>query len=247
MKKLSFFIIIAVLILTSFTNIFAAEHMRIVDDADLLSDAQEKDLLSYIDKVSEQFKFDLVIVTVNSLNGKTATEFADDFFDFNGYGYGADKDGALFLISIEDRDWSVSTCGDGVDIYTESLLDTLESSTKSKLSNNNFYDAFKLFISISEDALIDFNTFPLLSRVIISLLVGFVIAFIVVSTMKKQLNTVQMQIGAKVYTKAGSMNITASSDIFLYSHVTRRARPKNNGNTHTSSSGRSHGGRSGKF
>ncbi|MBO5147409.1 MAG: TPM domain-containing protein [Clostridia bacterium] len=41
----------------------------------------------YIDEVSEKHKFDLVIVTVNSLNGKTSTEFADDFYDYNDYGF----------------------------------------------------------------------------------------------------------------------------------------------------------------
>ena len=239
MKKIVVFLIISIITVTSCIDVFAANYSRIVDEADLLSYDQEQELEAYIDEVSEKHKFDLVIVTVNSLNGKTSSEFADDFYDYNDYGFGKDKDGALLLISMEDRDWAISTCGEGINTYDDSLLDELDS----KLSDNDYFVACKYFISISEDAF----TFPLLSRIIISLIVGFFIAFSAVNIMKRKLITVQKQIGAKVYTKPDSMQVTSKRDVFLYSHVTKRARPKNNSRSHTSSSGRSHGGRSGKF
>ena len=53
--------------------------------------------------------------------------------------------------------------------------------------------------------------------------------------------------------KKGSLNITDSSDLFLYHTVDRTAKPKDDDNssggssTHTSSSGTTHGGGSGKF
>ena len=59
-----------------------------------------------------------------------------------------------------------------------------------------------------------------------------------------------MQASANNYLKNGSLNITDSSDIFLYSNVTRTAKPKNNDNdssTHESSSGNTYGGGGGKF
>ena len=243
MKKILVFLILSIITVTSCINVFAANYSRIVDEADLLSYDQEQELEAYIDEVSEKHKFDLVIVTVNSLNGKTSSEFADDFYDYNDYGFGEDKDGALLLISMEDGDWAISTCGEGIYTYDDSLLDELEDNCISKLSDNDYFGACKSFISISEDAF----TFPLLSRIIISLIVGFFIAFCAVNMMKRKLITVQKQIGAKVYTKPDSMQVTSSRDVFLYSHVTKRARPKNNSRSHTSSSGRSHGGRSGKF
>ena len=98
MKKIVVFLIISIITVTSCINVFAANYSRIVDEADLLSYDQEQELEAYIDEVSEKHKFDLVIVTVNSLNGKTSTEFADDFYDYNDYGFGKDKDGALLLI-----------------------------------------------------------------------------------------------------------------------------------------------------
>lgn len=90
---------------------------------------------------------------------------------------------------MEDGDWAISTCGEGIYTYDDSLLDELEDKCISKLSDNDYFGACKSFISISEDAF----TFPLLSRIIISLIVGFFIAFSAVNIMKRKLITVQKQ------------------------------------------------------
>ena len=149
-----------------------ANSARIVDNADLLTDSQEAELLSYIDKVSEDKNFDLVFVTVDSLGDKTAFEYADDFFDYNGYGFGSEYDGALFLVSMEDRDWAVSTCGEGNSIFDDGVLDSIEYNCVDYLSTGDYYDACFEFISISEEAIHDYNTFPLFSRLGISLIIG---------------------------------------------------------------------------
>ena len=86
--------------------------------------------------------------------------------------------------------------------------------------------------------------------ILISIAVGVITALIVVCIMKGKLKTVKMQASANNYLKNGSLNITDSSDIFLYSNVTRTAKPKNNDNdssTHESSSGNTYGGGGGKF
>jgi uncharacterized protein len=77
----------------------------------------------------------------------------------------------------------------------------------------------------------------------LALLIGFAIAMIFLSIKKKQLTTVAMQRGAVNYVRPGSMNVTASRDTYLYSTVSRTARPKDSGSSsHTSSGGGTHGG-----
>ena len=49
------------------------------------------------------------------------------------------------------------------------------------------------------------------------------------------------------YVKPGSKQLTMSRDIFLYSHITKTEKPKNNSGSHNSSSGRTHGGGGGSF
>ena len=65
-----------------------SELPRLVDDADILTDSEEKELNQQLDTVSEEQECDVIIVTVDSLNGKTVEEYADDYYDDNGYGYG---------------------------------------------------------------------------------------------------------------------------------------------------------------
>ena len=67
------------------------------------------------------------------------------------------------------------------------------------------------------------------------------------------LEDVRKQAAATTYVRDGSMRLTDSRDLFLYTNVTRTAIPKNNSSggggssTHTSSGGVSHGGGGGKF
>ncbi|MBD9097606.1 MAG: TPM domain-containing protein, partial [Ruminococcaceae bacterium] len=88
--------------------------------------------------------------------------------------------------------------------------------------------------------------------ILVAVIVGFILSFITVGSMKNKLKTVRFQPAANSYMKAGSMNITESRDLFLYNTVTRTAKPKDNdsgggSSTHTSSSGSSHGGGGGNF
>jgi len=68
---------------------------RLIDGADLLTDSEEAKLLERLDEISEKYQTDVVIVTNYSLEGKTSTAYADDFFDYNGYGFGENADGIL--------------------------------------------------------------------------------------------------------------------------------------------------------
>ena len=67
------------------------------------------------------------------------------------------------------------------------------------------------------------------------------------------MTTVAMETDARNYVRADSLNLTAKGDRFLYTQTKRIPRSDDNsggggGSTaHRSSSGRSHGGRSGRF
>ena len=41
--------------------------------------------------------------------GKTAEAYADDYYDYNGYGYGENDDGLLLLVSMGEREWAITT------------------------------------------------------------------------------------------------------------------------------------------
>lgn len=101
----------------------------------------------------------------------------------------------------------------------------------------------------------EYNSVSLRSRFLIALAVAAVVAFIWVGVIKSKMNTARRQNAASNYVRPDSFKLTQSSDLFLYSTVSRTARARDDssgsggggGGSHTSSSGGSHGGSSGKF
>lgn len=90
-----------------------------------------------------------------------------------------------------------------------------------------------------------------------ALAAALIIAFVLTAVQLGKMKTAVKPPNADTYIKQNGINLTTSKDIYLYSHVTKTARPKNNssgggggsvgGGGHVSSSGRSHVGRGGKF
>ena len=79
----------------------------LVDNAGLLTEEESNALLNKLEDISQKYENEVGIVTVNSLEGKTAEAYADDYYDYNGYGYGENDDGLLLLISMGEREWAI--------------------------------------------------------------------------------------------------------------------------------------------
>lgn len=242
------------------------EHQlpRLVDKADLLSSTEEAELLAKLDEISERQYCDVAIVTVDSLEGKTATAYADDFYDYNGYGMGTGDSGILLLISMENRDWAITTYGFGIQAFTDAGQEYITERFLPDLSNGDYAAALDRFTLLVDQFLTQAKTgspydkgnlprTPLgVAGTLAAIGVGILTAWIIVSIMKSKLKSVRPRQNATDYVRAGSMKLTVVQDLFLYRTLSRTARPKDSGSgggssTHTSSSGRSHGGSSGKF
>ncbi|MGN0459689.1 MAG: TPM domain-containing protein [Ruminococcus sp.] len=237
--------------------------IRLVDEADLLTDSQEATLLTQLDKISEKHQMDVMVVTVASLEGYTPQEFADNIFDYCGYGIGDNNDGLLLLVSIEDNDWHISTSGYAITAFTDAGIEYMSEKFVPYLSDGEYDKAFSTYAQLCDEFITQAKTgepydsgnlpkepFNIGFSIIIALGIGLVFALIVVFSMKRKMKSVRFQPAASDYVKSGSMNITESRDLFLYSHLDKRARPKDNdsgSSTHTSSSGSTHGGGGGKF
>ena len=132
----------------------------LVDKERLLTDSQAEALSKRLREIGSSYRCDVVIVTVPALGSKTSEEFADDYFDYNGYGYGAvpdangttvNGDGILLLISMEDRDFAISTSGYGITAFTDyGIQEYLESQFLPYLSDNDFNRGFNVFADSCE-------------------------------------------------------------------------------------------------
>ena len=245
-----------------------SSYSRINDRAELLTSSEREKIEKELDEVSEKHQCDVMILTVDSLNGYSPNALADDYFDYGNFGYGTQKTGILFLISMEYRDWAISTTGDAKRIFTDAGQEYMTERIVPYLSKGDYAGGFSCYAKLCDRFITqaekgdpyDINNMPkgdyLLPGMGISALIGAIISFITTGVMKGQLKTVRSQDNAKAYVKPGGFQVGVHSDVFLYDHVTRVRKPKEpshrssggGGSTiHMGSSGTSHGGSHGKF
>lgn len=247
MKRLLSLALILLLIM-SISICISASGSKIIDKAGLLSSRDISSLEDKAQKIADTYQMDVVIVTVDSLGGKTAQAFADDYFDYNGFGLGDKDSGILLLIAMNDREWAVSTHATARQVITNSDIDIIMEQVIPHLSTGDYgyaFDEFLTLVEIEYEAGITRNL-PL--QIAISLGVGALVALIVLLVMRSRMNTARAQRGAASYIKPGSYDLYRCQDFYLYSRTTRVRKQDNNGSGgHRSSSGRTHGGRSGRF
>ena len=265
MKKIYSWLIMALLICTfSITALAAGDSPRVVDDADLLSSSEEKELTEKLDKISEKHQVDVVVVTVDDIGSSSVRDYADDYYDYNGYGYGSEYDGVLLLINMSGRDWYISTCGYGIKAFTDYGIDYIGNQITPELGDGKYAKAFDEFADLADTFIqsakdgkpirskkdLPKGPFPWLKAICGSLLLALLIAIIRILCLFGELKSVRKQERADYYSKEGSMHVTDRREFFLYRKVDRTKKPESSGSgssTHVSSSGRTHGGGGGKF
>lgn len=240
----------------------------VMDEAGILSDFEIADLTEQANQITIDNQFAVVIVTVDSLAGQSAEAYADDYFDYNGYGYGPENDGVLFLLAMEEREWHISTTGYGITAFTDAGIEAIGNTVVPYLSDGAYYDGFNCFLYLCSDYLTQAQTgepydvgnlsentetqnsfINILTRIGIALFFGLVIALVLTGRLRKQMHTVNPDNSAENYLDRDSFKVSRQRDRFLYANIITQhiERDKGGSSTHLGSSGTSHGGGGGRF
>ena len=258
MKRKMIFLLAAALVLAAFVLPVSAAGPRLADDAGLLSGTECAAIEKQLDTISAQYGVDVVIVTAQSTGGSTPMEYADDYYDYNDYA----SDGVLLLVSMEESDWWISTAGFGIEAFTDAGTAYIGDKVVPYLSDGEYARAFTAFADLCDQFLsqakkgdpydthnLPKEPFKPVRNVITALIIGLTAAFLATGSMKRKLKSVVQKAQANDYVAPGSLQITRSRDLLLYTRLDRREKAKSGGgsSTHTSSSGTTHGGGGGKF
>ena len=256
-NKVSMYLIclIAVFVLTIPT--FASEtKTRVIDNANLLTADEEADLEQSAAEFRDEYNLDIVILTVESLNGKEISVFSDDYYDHNGFGVGSDASGLILVVSMAERELYISTCGQAIGRLSDTELDSIIQTTAQVLGEGEYAKAFNIFMGYTilnidvDDPYGNIDSEKPEVNWLISLLLGAVTALVTVLVMRSTMNTKRAKHGAGDYVEQNSYDLYRQHDMFMYSNISKVRREQNNSGgatVHRSSSGRSHGGRGGKF
>ncbi len=250
---LAIFCLLPVLLLPA-----TAASARLADNAGLLTAQEAAEVQALLDEISARQGVDIVIVTVASTGERSAMEYADDYFDYNDYRL----DGILLLLSMDTRDWWVSTAGYGITAITDAGLNYISDRFVPYLSDEDYARGFTEFATLCDEFItqaktghpydtgnLPKNPFRLGLNLLVALGLGSAGAMFATGSMKNKLQSVSDQTRADHYAAPGSLQLTQSRELFLYTHLDRREKTSSGSgsSTHTSSSGTVHGGGGGKF
>lgn len=258
MKKIPIIFIVALLLMLTVSVSAFGEYGRLQDTANLLDEYEYNEILTYLDEVSKSQGMDFVILTVDYITeGRTAEEDATEAYEYLGYG----EDGVMLYISMAERDWYFLTSGYAVTVINDRTIEAIADEFIYWLSDGYYSEAFETFIQLTDEVITeakngetydyDNEPFPAVFLLVVCLVIGLIISAIVTGVWRLQLSSVGLVSGAANYVKSGGINMRRSEDLFLYKNVSRVARETSSSSgrtsTHRSSSGRTYGGRGGKF
>jgi uncharacterized protein len=277
-QKISLFLLIILpLIFLPALKTLGVEQ-KVYDQAALFTEQEKNTLQQTALELSESLKMDMVIVTADDNEGKTSREYADDFYDTNGFGYGENADGVLLLINMDDREVYISTSGAAINTLTDSRIESTLDAVYTHLNSEAYGEGAAAFLETAAsyihqgtpsagNALGKGETGQLPAtqpqgvaspvtqeegrlgdRLPIYLLISLAIGGVSVGVMAMN-NRGTSTTNATTYLDHNSFDITERYDRHVNTTVTHVKINTNSGGsgTHTSSSGRSHGGGGRKF
>ena len=101
MKKIIVFLLSIVVLCTPFMTVSAeTDNPRLVDGADVMTDSEEATLLNRLNEISEEFEYDVVIVTAETFGTTSPYNFAVSSFKNGNYGMGENKSGVILFSLI---------------------------------------------------------------------------------------------------------------------------------------------------
>lgn len=235
---------------------FEYKNHPIVDKAGYLTQGEYEEIYSQLEEFRLQYNFDLAIYTESQMSGSTAKSTTEDIYDYMDYG-ASDGSGLILYICKDSRDYYFFAHKRGAEYFNDNGLRYLDEQVVPYLSDDDYYGAFCTYIETAEKLIemaLDGNPYNVEKKdtefVIwvwaLGILVPLVIAFAMMLLKLKKMKTAVKNNYAENYIKPGSMHLSVSRDLFLFSKVTKIKKASSSGSRGSSSGGGSRG-RGGKF
>lgn len=265
--RLLAFLIVTSLVILSAAAVFADTVDRadpayyVYDDARLLSESQWNTLNDKAKTISEKYDCGLYIVTVEDFTDYTSDydvlSAAENIYSGMDFGIGADRNGQMLLLSMDDRDYAMIAYGDyanyaftdyGKDLIIDEFLDDFR--------DDDWYGGFSDYLDESErllkeaangqpvDILVPDDpyepSYPVvvepkkktladyLQRYLVMLLPSSLASLITCSVLRSKSKNVRTATNANRYIDRG-LTLYASNDMFMHRSQTRRVIPRDTG------------------
>ena len=267
MKKKILVLLTALCMLLSALPVFGAEmtEQRVFDYAELIDEADEREMHLWIQDMRENWGMDLAYLTTDDTEGKTVQQYGADFYVEHDLGLGENYDGVIFVLDMGNREGQIITSGKAIDIYTDYYIDQMWDNMVGYLSDGDYYNAFfSLYMDMNELAgeyeqyqtdpdsyISDYSKAQKQKSIFTSLgiaaIFSLVIAAFAVSSMKKACRNVRPYTDGRAYLKENGFYLTTNQDSFATTHTSMMPIPRDDDDHHSGGIGGSWGGGSSTF
>lgn len=219
-------------------------------------------------EISKDLSTDIVLVSHTDFDGKSARDFAADFYDYGGYS----KDGIILAYSLELGEITVVASGKCIEIFNQDALDYIRDKSGKSLRDYQYVGAMDFIQTVDlflreyiKDGYLSSDLYAYASvvpdsyeseneptgffrnftakTIVLVILIPLIIAFIICYMVYRKYTLAGSQYHYPL-SERGSINLTRNEDIFIREHTTVVDIPKNNSSS-SSGGGSSFTGSSG--
>ena len=251
MKKI--FYILTLLAALLITNVALAAS-SLVDNADLLSPRQEREVLQVLEQVEKAYNVRVAVVTMPTIGNSSTAAFADKLVD-EVYNNGI-KGNMVLLQVVDQRKWYISTDSKLKSITgSNDAVNYMSNAFVPYLSKGDYPNAYKVYATKANDLLAYYaqngkpvkkeKPFPNEPALVFALFGAFIFTKSVRKSLIDSMSNVNAAVAADAYLDERSFELKDSNDTYMYSNVVAVPRPRGNGHHGGGSGG--HGGGGGGY
>ncbi len=214
---------------SSFQDFHNTTASRVIDNADLLTDAEEAELAAHIADMTARTGLDFILLTDTSSYGLTRDLYAADFYQFNGYGLGDNYSGVIYFVCMErdNRGFYTAARGDARTLLTENNVNAMDDKTYDLFVDGDYAKAirtqFDSLDSLYTNGSLPIDRTPFLIAGVIAIVIGLIGGFVNLSKKRRQMKTVETATNASIYSNRG-LTLTNNLDVKFNTVVTRTKR-----------------------
>ena len=160
MKRLLLVLVLCSFIL--FPTLVNAENLtpnvdkeeKIYDFADLLTDEEEQKLFEMTSNFIEKYNMDMVVAIINEnpygVSDDYTRIYSQDFYWYNGFGFGEYRSGIIFLIDMANRYPYITTRGNATLLFDDTRINAMHDDAYDYLASNDYFKACEQYINSAE-------------------------------------------------------------------------------------------------
>ncbi len=141
-RILSLLAVCLLMILTTAFYAYGAKadgDTRVFDMAELFTQSEADDLEQRIAALRKKMNMDVVLVTTDDAEGKSAEDYIEDFYIDGNFGTGKDYNGVIFLIDMDNRELNIAPVGKMNRFLTDDRWNKILDDVYNSVGDGDFY------------------------------------------------------------------------------------------------------------